>query len=166
MRTQQSSTDIQHVQNIGAKKLGLLGGKKKAQINTVSSHKTTGKPQANIEKHSPRESPEATSRVPQSVSIAKAKPKLGRIGGQQKVVISSSPTKSNAETSGPGVSTANNLSSSVNPERIGRESPRKSFSPPAAERETSQERADRKRLQLRRDLEEKSRAPARKKRRF
>ena len=120
-------------------RLGALGGRAKAKHS-----------------HEPASSDEAASEQASSAALPAKKSKMGVIGGK-KLRPTDSPLHSAEELS-------------ATPEAPGESSPRKSravekgTSP--ALRETSQERADRKRDQLKRELEEKARAPVKKKRKF
>ena len=111
---------------------------------------------------------------PDAPAIPTSKPKLGKIGGKGKGVglgLSSSQNESNAWKNEEDIVSSKQEStdrlaapSSMEPERRSRtaEQPRE----PSPPRETSQERADRKRAQLKRELENKSHAAVKKKRRF
>ena len=111
---------------------------------------------------------------PDAPAIPTSKPKLGKIGGKGKgsgVGLVSGQNKSTALTSQEdSVSSKQGATDplaapmSMEPERRGRtaEQPPE----PSPPRETSQERADRKRAQLKRELESKSHAAVKKKRRF
>lgn len=82
---------------------------------------------------------------PSKPSVSPSKPKLGQVGGSTK------------HTEPP-------IPASRSPEPRGR--PLKQPESPPSPRETSRERADRKREQLKRELEEKSKLGAKKKRKF
>ena len=110
---------------------------------------------------------------PDAPAIPTSKPKLGKIGGKGKgsgVGLVSSQNKSTALTSqedsvGSKQGATDPLAApmSMEPERRGRTA---ELPPEPSPRETSQERADRKRAQLKRELESKSHAAVKKKRRF
>ena len=111
---------------------------------------------------------------PDAPAIPKSKPKLGKIGGKGKgdgVGLVSSQNKSTAWKNQEDIASSKQGETdplaapmSMEPERRGRtaEQPPE----PSPPRETSQEKADRKRAQLKRELENKSHAAVKKKRRF
>ena len=111
---------------------------------------------------------------PDAPTIPTSKPKLGKIGGKGKgggVELVSSQNKSAAWKRQEDIANSKQKATdllaapmSMEPERRGRtaEQPPE----PSPPRETSQERADRKRAQLKRELESKSHAAVKKKRRF
>lgn len=113
-------------------------------------------------------------RSPDAPTIPASKPKLGKIGEKGKgggVGLVSSQNKSTAwknqediASSKQGATDPLAAPMSIEPERRGRtaEQPPE----PSPPRETSQEKADRKRAQLKRELENKSHAAVKKKRRF
>ena len=111
---------------------------------------------------------------PDAPAIPTSKPKLGKIGGKGKgggVGLVSSQNKSTAWKNEEDIASSKQEATdslaaptSREPERRGRtaEQPPE----PSPPRETSQERADRKRAQLKRELENKSHTAVKKKRRF
>ena len=113
-------------------------------------------------------------RSPDAPTIPKSKPKLGKIGGKGKgggVELVSSQNKSAAWKNQEDVANSKQGATdllaapmSMEPGRRGRTAEQPPEPPPP--RETSQEKADRKRAQLKRELESKSHAAVKKKRRF
>ncbi|KAF2481289.1 XRCC4-like factor-domain-containing protein [Neohortaea acidophila] len=117
-------------------KLGTIGGKTSQALSVASP-------------------PRASSSKPVTHEPSPAKPsKLGAIGGRKTEKATSSSRHATEEAAEPEAPT---------PARLARKAEQQS---PPAVRETSEERADRKRDQLKRELEEKAKAPSKKKRRF
>lgn len=111
-------------------------------------------------------------------TAAKPKPRIGKIGGKTNLATGSSKpavasptkvtcpvkTKVNNEPGSDRMKQRESILKGSEPARVGRSAvqPRK----PSPTRETSQERANRKREQLKRELESKGQAGAKKKRKF
>ena len=123
-----------------------LSTKSRSKLGTIG-----GKGKLAVSAPSEPESETPSSRPPPKKS------KMGVIGGKKAPVEKTSPPA----TMDDGVRTAETVHEE--PSRRSR-TPAKTASP--APRETSQERADRKRDQLKRELEEKAKVPAKKKRKF
>ena len=110
--------------------------------------------------------------------VAKPKPRIGKIGGNTNLGTESSkpavanPTKvtgpmktgENTEPGSNGMKERESILKTSEPTRVGRPTAQPRSSSPT--RETSQERANRKREQLKRELESKGQAGAKKKRKF
>ncbi|MCJ1437403.1 hypothetical protein MMC27_006790 [Xylographa pallens] len=146
------------------KKLGVLGGKiqqgQQSPSQIALSLDISGKD----------ESPKRTTgqledNMARLATTDKPRPKLGRIGGLYKEgklperEAGARMPLSSARVTGEGPSTV------VEREGSRRQAMKKSASPPPA-RETSQERADRNRARLKRELEENNKVPVKKKRKF
>lgn len=114
---------------------------------------------------------------PESAAVPITKPKLGKIGGKGKLgkvggtgsvsdKNESAPSNRPQDLVSPKREASNQTAAPIisEPERSGRTVQRPSE--PSPPRETSQERANRKRAQLKRELESKSQAATKKKRRF
>ncbi|KAI4227076.1 MAG: hypothetical protein L6R36_002695 [Xanthoria steineri] len=114
-----------------------------------------GQPSSSSDSHSPKPPSEPRKRTP-----PKSTPLLGRIGGASKPTIS--PTKPKLGQVG-GMGKTSKGPSDAGPD--GSAQPAKRTKSPSLPRETSPERADRKREQLKRELEEKSKV-VKKKRKF
>ena len=111
-------------------------------------------------------------------TAAKPKTRIGKIGGNTELGIESSKqavasptkvtghmkTKMNTELGSDRMRQQESISKASEPARVGR-STMQALSP-SSTRETSQERANRKREQLKRELESKGQAGAKKKRKF
>ncbi|KAI4205868.1 MAG: hypothetical protein LQ350_000053 [Teloschistes chrysophthalmus] len=106
------------------------------------------------DKSSGSSSPPPVASEPTGTSMPKAKGLLGRIGGAAKPEVSSVKSKLGHIGGAAGQTMKSSKLPSKSPEPRGR-SPKNDRSP-SAPRETSQERADRKRELLKRELEEKS----------
>jgi hypothetical protein len=156
------------------RKLGRIGGKKEDPLPEPESEHDVSPPLAKAP-------------VPDAPKVKKGK--LGQIGGKKKraetpapaeeavpeTEAPTTPTTPNPKRKlgvighrhqSPAIKNEDNPSKTEEAESRGRASvkPEKEKSPPP--RETSQERADRKRLQLKRELEEKAKAPVKKRRKF
>jgi len=119
-------------------KLGKIGGKKAAPP-----------PEPKLER---------ASTTPPAPATPKVKGKLGKIGGKKKASTPTpDPTSPEAKLKSSPHST---------PDRGRSAKIEKEKTPEPEERETSLDRADRKRAQLKRELEEKARAPVKKRRKF
>ena len=114
-----------------------------------------GQPSSSSDSDSPNPPSEPRKRTP-----PKSTPLLGRIGGASKPIIS--PTKPKLGQVG-GMGKTSKRPSDAGPD--GSAQPAKHTKSPSLPRETSPERADRKREQLKRELEEKSKV-VKKKRKF
>ncbi|KUJ24519.1 XLF-domain-containing protein [Mollisia scopiformis] len=148
------------------KKFGKIGGKKD----------TPPPPTPELEPDDePEPSPPPKAATPPATKAKK--PKFGQIGGKKKTSESTPvPEESVATSPAPKAGIKRKLGaighkavkaepSSQNPEEdIRGRAPTKEETPPP--RETSEDRADRKREQLKRELEEKAKAPVKKKRKF
>ncbi|KAL8692560.1 MAG: hypothetical protein Q9218_002453 [Villophora microphyllina] len=109
-------------------------------------------------------SPPPSASGPTQNPVSKPKSMLGRIGGATKPDVSPVKSKLGHIGGAAGQTATSHKLLSKSPELRGRSSKKnRSPSPP---RETSQERADRKREMLKRELEEKSKAGVKKKRKF
>ena len=111
-------------------------------------------------------------------TAAKSRPRIGKIGGKANLYTESSKpavasptrltgpmiTKVNTETGSDKTKQRGSTLKASEPTRIGR--PTVQPRSPSPTRETSQERANRKREQLKRELESKGQAGAKKKRKF
>ncbi|MCJ1421071.1 hypothetical protein MMC32_007433 [Xylographa parallela] len=146
------------------KKLGMLGGKK--QHDQLLPAQIALSPNVPGEGESPeRTTGQLEDNMARLATIDKPRPKLGRIGGLHKEgklperEPSAQMLLSSAKMTGEGPSTV------VEHEGSRRQAMKESASPPPA-RETSQERADRNRARLKRELEAKNKAPVKKKRKF
>ncbi|KAL5314593.1 hypothetical protein ACEPPN_017234 [Leptodophora sp. 'Broadleaf-Isolate-01'] len=141
-------------------KLGRIGGKKKAA--TPSIEEQDANPEAEAERKS---TPPRTSPSP-SAATATPKRKLGALGGNRKS------KNTNAHKREEGVKEEDEDEGGSSRRGRGRGSSQpameqeKTKTPEPERRETSLERADRKRDALKRELEEKARAPVKKKRKF
>ncbi|KAJ5514439.1 hypothetical protein N7463_003991 [Penicillium fimorum] len=169
--------------------LGMIGGKKKQAKEPSPSpvHSPPAQARESPKSHKPSESPDEEQRInndPPPISAtpapaaAKSKRpgKLGMIGGKAKAKASepareiSPPPTSNTVMSPEKAAPARPKADRQAPKK--EESPLptpavvKVPSPPPAEPETEDQRADRKREELKRSLEAKGKAPAKKKRRF
>lgn len=122
-------------------KLGTIGGRGKAKASATPDATPTDAPKSS-----------ATSPVKHH--------KLGIIGGKKQVT--STLHRSSHQTS--EESSTRGSTREPSPQRSSRQPERKSTTSPV--RETSQDRADRKRNELKRQLEAKAHAPAKKKRKF
>ncbi|KAL9098986.1 MAG: hypothetical protein Q9187_009565 [Circinaria calcarea] len=150
-RSRFTSTSEAEGVNKGHKKIGVLGGKQRE----------------------PTPPPIITR--PRPVGSNKPVGKIGRIGGKPKTLTTS---EQNSDVTNPLPDANLGKNKASNSTRIkesspdsddGRKAGRSSEKPsqtPEAIRETSEERADRKRLQLKRELEEKAKVPTKKKRKF
>ncbi len=149
------------------RKIGLLGGR---ATQPSSTFLTTNTPSEPAEKPRPRSRlgaiggkrensvsgpvPSKPANVQATQTSSPSKSKLGAIGGKRAVDIHSPIPKAADEP----------LESSDDLTAGHARSSEKANTPPP--RETSEERADRKRDQLKRDLEDKAKAPVKKKRKF
>ncbi|KAK5122896.1 hypothetical protein LTR85_003461 [Meristemomyces frigidus] len=152
----------------GRSKLGAIGGKAKASATPepASENATSpAKPRAKLgaiggkrDKANASATPEPTP-TPSATSAAARQHhhKLGTIGGKKAADTSSRQASEEPSTRG---------STREPSPRRSRQPERKEEATPPSVRETSQERADRKRGELKRQLEEKARAPVKKKRKF
>ncbi|MCJ1398604.1 hypothetical protein MMC11_001804 [Xylographa trunciseda] len=148
----------------GPRKLGALGGRK-LQGPTAPPQTALGPSDTAESEPLARTVGKLGDKITPLSKTDKTRPKLGRIGGlhrEEKVIErkaeAQKPTHS-ADT------TVKSLPIVADSERSRRQSLKKSVSPPPA-RETSQERADRNRARLKRELEEKNKIPVKKKRKF
>ncbi|MCJ1281189.1 hypothetical protein MMC26_000507 [Xylographa opegraphella] len=146
------------------KKLGILGGKRQ-QASQIPPQTARSPSIAGEGEFPKRIAGQLEDNMSPLATADKARPKLGMIGGLQK--------KGKLPETEPGaqrpLSSANikgdGPSSVVDNGRSRRQSLKTSASPPPA-RETSMERADRNRARIKRELEEKNKVPAKKKRKF
>jgi hypothetical protein len=121
-------------------KLGKIGGKKAAPP--------------------PEPEPERASTLLAAPATPKTKGKLGKIGGKKKA------STSTPDPNSPEAKVKSSPHSTPERGRSVKVEKEKTPEPELEERETSLDRADRKRAQLKRELEEKARAPVKKRRKF
>jgi len=150
--------------------LGSLGGKSKVSVTpepTTGRDERQAKPITKLgtlggrtQAHLEREQTPPPSKRAQNASVTPSPNKHKRLG-----VVGGKSIDSQTSSYQPSA-----LTEDATPEPARQASPprarRREIEATTAPRETSQERADRKRDQLKRDLEEKAKAPAKKKRRF
>ncbi|KAK4504501.1 hypothetical protein PRZ48_005417 [Zasmidium cellare] len=158
---QPSEPDPEPVQESPPKKkskLGAFGGASKARPASEEApeiEKSAPKPRSKLgtfggkSKTSTEAAPTDSPAPEQEVTTSPAKKRLGTMGGR---------SGSKSEDPQP-------VKGDPEPERQFR-APEKNQEPEEQEREDSQERADKKRERLKRELEEKSKAPVKKKRKF
>ena len=163
--TKQNLPTRQPASKKGLTKLGIIGGQKRDPPKAALP--TAGSPTV----HSTNMQAGSTNRVLEvghgsHALPSKPKGKLGKIGGQRNADkrTEEQTATEHVATSSASVSAKGALYAASTSER-GRESIKKSVSP-APERETSQERADRNRERLKRELEVKSKVAVKKKRKF
>ena len=138
------------------RKIGLLGNRNKGEVITAESSTDTASIQQEHKADSPVVRPDEVS-----LTVDSPKNRLGKIGGRHKNDDVIHATVKRTVDVPPGdIFTKDQLSP-----RSGRTPRKASISAPSI-RETSHERADRKRAQLEQELEEKSKGPVKKKRRF
>ena len=146
------------------RKLGVLGGKKQEALSRPSQT-TAGLAKPGEVRSSERMIGHLEDRLTPLSIMEKSRPKLGKIGGPKREAnvrngeVGTWRPSPSASLSDASPSTAED------DDRNGRQFMKKSSSPIPA-RETSQERADRNRARLRRELEEKNKVPVKKKRKF
>ncbi|MCJ1382951.1 hypothetical protein MMC17_006064 [Xylographa soralifera] len=146
------------------KKLGMLGGKKQ-EGPQIPSQTVLGVNVLGEGETLKRTAGQLEDNIPPFATTDKPRPKLGRIGGlhkEGKLLEGEAGTQRRLPSAG---RTGDGLSTIVDHGRSRPQSMKKSASPPPA-RETSQERADCNRARLKRELEEKNKAPVKKKRKF
>ena len=138
------------------KKIGLLGGRHKAEVAAAQPLTNTASSEREHKSDSPvLDVPELT------LTTDNPKHRLGRIGGREKFDgVANATVDSTIDSASRDSSAKDQLSL-----RTGRTPVKAPVSAPPI-RETSQERADRKRALLKQELEEKSKGPVKKKRRF
>ena len=145
----------------GGKKIGLLAGRHKAGEATAQPSTHT----VNSEQEHKTDMP--VLQCPESpFRMKNPKNRLGKIGGRHKVDGMADATLDSTDDSPPrNTSVGDQLSINRDLPRTGRTPVKALVSGPPI-RKTSQERADRKRAQLKQELEEKGKGPAKKKRKF
>ncbi|MCJ1395606.1 hypothetical protein MMC18_008492 [Xylographa bjoerkii] len=163
-KTHETMKPVPTLVSEGSRKLGVLGGKGQ-RGPSVPPQTALGPTESGESKSIEQALGQLEDRTTLPAAINKPRPILGRIGGLQK---ERRPLEVEAGALRPPPSasmTGNSLSTVVDLGRSRCQSIKKSASPPPA-RETSQERADRNRARLKRELEEKNKVPAKKKRKF
>jgi len=143
----------------GTTKLGILGGGKRYQVKAVSPSPRSP------ERHSLETQDDSTNRAGNDrvtqPSPSKPKGKLGKIGGHRKV---DKEPEEQTVANDTAASYASRPKKEVSNAESGSESGRGSVKKP--KRETSEDRADRNRERLKRELEEKGKVVIKKKRKF
>ena len=164
--------------------LGIIGGKKKQAKDPSPSPAPSPPAQAPETRKSPEEkerinedhAPISSTPAPAAVK-AKRPGKLGMIGGKSKAKASEPARDKSPLPTSDTMAMSPEKTSPVKP-KADQQAPKRGESPlpmpaaenapsaPPAEPETEDQRADRKREELKRSIEAKSKAPAKKKRRF
>ena len=149
----------------GVTKLGILGGKKRDSPRAVSPPARSPSRDVVEKQTDSADQAQEESRAPQ-VSPSKPKSNLGKIGGLRKADKHTEADAATVKADVPRVPVSSKeASQTASTSERGRETMKKSTSP-QPERETSQERADRNRERLKRELVEKSKVAVKKKRKF
>lgn len=162
-----------------ASKLGAFGGRKKATTpdtdRDLSAQGSEGhrsppaKPKARLGAFGgkSKEAPRSSSPEPPATSSPKPKSKLGTFGGRSKKEDSARAQNDVDEAHPSPALAAHSRSTSLSAEpQAERQSRPTEKEKVEQERENSEERADKKRERLKRELEERSKVPAKKKRKF
>lgn len=163
--------------------LGVIGGKKSKEKEppALGQARDSPEPQPQEVHKSPEEiakdDPHPTSRdLPGAANKTKRLGKLGMIGGKAKAKAKEPVRHDSSPPASETLAKSSDQGSPAKPQDITDKLPKKEKSPlpalpavenpPPAEPETDDQRADRRREELKRTLEAQSKAPAKKKRRF